>query len=157
MNTTIEEKVSQLAVLRRQAVDLKALTEEAEIEFKTTPEWIRAEQRGAQYRGLTDRVKLLEEEIRIAAIDQFITTGSKHPHPGVEVKEITEVEYDPDRAKQYCIEHLPSALKLVTGEFERVAKVIKPDFITINVLPRAEIRKDLSSWANETDPSDGVD
>jgi hypothetical protein len=59
---------------------------------------------------------------------------------------LTKIEYDTARALTYAREHLPQALKLDAREFEKVAKVLKLDFVTTHEEPQATIATDLSKY-----------
>lgn len=97
------------------------------------------------------RVYELEALLKQGALRYFAETEDKHPTPGVDIKVFTELEYDKSLALDYCREHLPSALKLDSVKFERVAKVLAEEpllsFVKQHETPRAEIRRDLGILA----------
>ena len=88
----------------------------------------------------------LEEQVRALAVAQYDGTGDKHPHAAVEIKLFSVYDYDPFKAKQYAIEHLPTALSLDTRKFQKAAEVLELDFVKISKEARAQIAADLSDW-----------
>jgi hypothetical protein len=154
MMDTINELVGKLAYARQvEAVEAEAVKEiEAEIE-------------AAYGKMLALRKKYLatakadvadaEAAPRAAAVEAYANTGEKKVHPAVMVKEFVAMDYDPEQAKQYAFEHLPSALKLDAKKFEKVALVIPLDFVTIYTEPRATIASDLSAWPGPLPEDEG--
>ena len=101
-------------------------------------------------RGLAEQSRAvvadLEEQVRAAAVACYDNTGNKHPHAAVEIKLFTVYDYDPLKAKQYAVEHLPTALSLDTRKFQRAAEVLDLDFVKIGKEARAQIAADLADW-----------
>jgi hypothetical protein len=91
-------------------------------------------------------VAAIDEVTRAFAVDWFNATDDKKPHPAVTVKMYTILEYDPAVALDYCTKHLPKALRLDRRAFEKVAKVLEPDFVTFCVEPRATILSKLEEY-----------
>ncbi len=69
----------------------------------------------------------------------------------MQVKTFNVLKYDPECARSYCIEHLPHALKLDTAAFEKTAKTIPLDFVTMTTEARVQIASDLSTYLTEHD------
>ena len=83
--------------------------------------------------------------LRDMAIKVFNDTGNKTPAPGVGIREITRLDYDPQVAFLWATEH-KVALKLDTPTFEKIAKASPPDFVKSLVVPQATIATDLSKY-----------
>lgn len=84
-----------------------------------------------------------EDALRGEAIERYNFTGEKK-YPGIEIKLTTRLTYPEQVARDYCREHLPNALKLDRVGFEKVAKVLSLNFVTITQKPKAYIASDLS-------------
>ena len=91
-------------------------------------------------------VVALEAELRKAAAAYWLASADKHPHDAVNVRVLTVLEYGEPQALTYAREHLPQALKLDRREFEKVAKVLELDFVTVREEPQTTIATDLSRW-----------
>jgi len=91
-------------------------------------------------------VAALEAELRKAASAYWLASADKHPHEAVNVRVLTVLEYGEPQALTYAREHLPQALKLDRREFEKVAKVLKLDFVATREEPQPTIATDLSRW-----------
>jgi len=142
----LNEAVQRLAKLQGELkqLDLKVATCREKLE--ATPNWIKLQQaiKAADY--IRDQIKEVDHLVRDMALESYIAQGDKQPHPSVSIKVYTTIDYDPDRAKQYCIDHLPTALKLDPKVFERAAKVIELDFVTRGEEPRVAISSNLGEY-----------
>ena len=92
-----------------------------------------------------------EEKARHAALARHELTGSKQPHPAVRVVLSRVLDYDPIEALEYAQQHLPKALRLNKQAFEKAAKAIEPDFVTMGKEPRTRIAGDLSAYLENED------
>jgi len=92
-----------------------------------------------------------EERVRHAALARHELTGNKQPHTAVKVVFSTVLDYDPSDALNYARQHLPQALKLNKGAFEKAAKAIELDFVTVAKEPRTRIVSDLSAYLGQED------
>ena len=90
----------------------------------------------------TVQVNEAEDTLRELTLQAFAKTGSKNPAAGVSIKLFDVLNYDPDEAKKWALEHRV-ALKLDTATFEKIAKADKPSFVTISPEPRAQIAQSL--------------
>lgn len=86
-----------------------------------------------------------EEVLRDTTIKIFNDTGNKAPAPGVGIRELTKLDYDPQTAFTWATEH-KVALKLDTSTFEKIAKASPPDFVKTLTVPQATIATDLSKY-----------
>lgn len=88
------------------------------------------------------------------ALDQYKVDKIKKPNPFVTIGEYDVLEYDADKALDWCVEkEMTGALSLRKADFKKLAKAAKPDFVTFSKEPRARIATDLSEWLPEA--SDG--
>lgn len=108
---------------------------------------------GQQLTGTQDQlgtarlIKLdAEDKLRHAAPRQHELTGNKQPHAAVKVVFSTFLDYDPSEALEYARQHLPKALRLNKQAFEKAAKAIEPNFVTMGKEPRTRIASDLSAY-----------
>ena len=88
-----------------------------------------------------------EAKLRKLTIKAYNETGSKNPCPGVGIREVTKLEYDPKEAFKWALEH-KIVLKLDTPAFEKMAKMAsetRPSFVTISTEPQATIAQDLDT------------
>lgn len=136
---TLEEDIKRLAELRRKKAEIDE-------EIKVSREAWMDENAGkilaASVAG--DLVDEMEEKIRAAAVSVFQETGNKRPAPGVGIREVEKVDYDDILAIDWAVGHgHRGLLSLKKTDFERAAKSIRPDFVTISAVPQATIARKL--------------
>jgi hypothetical protein len=88
----------------------------------------------------------VDKDVRVLALNAYAINNDRYPHPAIEIKMVTAIAYDESQAINYCREHLPKALKLDKRQFEKVAKVAEPDFVTVKQEPKAYIASDLRTY-----------
>jgi len=89
-----------------------------------------------------------EDKLRELTIKAYQETGNKAPAPGVGIREVTKLEYDPKEALRWAQEH-KMALQLNKTAFEKLAKTDTPEFVTVSTEPQATIATDLSEVLKE--------
>jgi len=89
-----------------------------------------------------------EDKLRELTIKAYQETGNKAPAPGVGIREVTKLEYDPKNALMWAVEHR-LALQLNKTAFEKIAKTDTPEFVTVSTEPQATIATDLSEVLKE--------
>ena len=94
----------------------------------------------------SERVDELTKQVRDRAVLAFEQSGDKRPNSAIQIKEYIVLVYSEGDALEFARQHVPKALKLDRRAFERVAKVLEPDFVTVITEPRATIASDLSAW-----------
>ena len=100
------------------------------------------------FRESLDQKLEAEQALKDMALTTFRLTGEKKPAPGVEVKMFKVLDYIPWDAFNWAVKH-SLALQLNIAEFEKIAKVNTPDFVTITEKPKATIAQDLEKTVNE--------
>lgn len=142
----MDKKIEYLAKCRQIEAEYQAGVAEAEAELRETRLWSWLEQRREYLAVAKVDVKDAEADVRKAALAVYTENGDTAPHQTVRIKLFTVLEYDDSEAHAYARQNFPHALKLDKRAFEKVAKVIEPDFVTITKQPRATIARDLSEW-----------
>lgn len=147
MISIFESNVIKLAIASKSASDAKAELDAMRQALEESDEWQRAQKRLDEAKELQDQ---LAEDIKAGALDEYATTGDKKPHPAVQVKLFSKLQYDEQQAYEYCLDSLPQALKLDKRTFEQyakgVAKVAPVAFVETVFEPRAQIASDLSEY-----------
>lgn len=128
----------------------------AEERVRETPEWAEAERRLGVWEMTSRVVAELEGEVKEIALRRFVETGDKRPHPSVQIKEFTRLDYDKDLALAYAIKNLQLAVKLDATAFEKVAKVMPLEFVTVRKEPAAQIAKNLVMLAEAGDEGEAA-
>src|SRR5215813_9055543 len=79
-----------------------------------------------------------EMALRTLALDLYQMTGNKSLAPGVKVREVTRLHYDPQAALAWAMEHR-LALSLDAKVFEQLAKVARLPFVQLTLEPQATL------------------
>ena len=95
----------------------------------------------------------LYHDIRTIAVEIFGQNGDKKPHPAVDIKEMTSMDYDEKLAVAWCKHNFPAAIKLDRSLFEKHARAIRETapikFVTFTTVPKANIASNLESFIAE--------
>jgi hypothetical protein len=90
------------------------------------------------------RLKTAEEDLRASVLDAYRTTGDKHPAPGVGIRIVKVMEYDPDKALLWVVKNnYLNCLQLEKKNFKKVAEGLGPEFVEIKEEPQATISREL--------------
>jgi hypothetical protein len=92
----------------------------------------------------------IEGLIRERVAFHYERTGDKHPAPGVNIRVLTRLEYDPVQAFEWAKSH-GLALSLDKKAFESIAKVQPLDFVTKVDAPQATISTNLDKVLEQED------
>jgi len=84
-----------------------------------------------------------ESKLRDLTLQAYHETGNKAPAPGVGVREVIRLDYDPKEALKWATEH-QIALSLDKKSFEGFAKATPLEFVKVTQEPQAIIAQDLS-------------
>ena len=142
----LQASIERLAYCRGIEAEYRREIAELEAELAETP----AGRRLTKARELLDIAKAdrasAEETVRKAALEEFIQSGDKQPHEATTIKMYTVLDYNVGNAFEYCRQHLPQAVKLDVRTFEKFAKVVPPDFVTVTKVPRVTIARALEKY-----------
>ena len=137
--TTLREQVALVAKARRflaaQQELMRAARQAWDDEYKVEIE---------NTTHLLKECATAEVTLRDMTLAAYHKTGDKHPVPGVDVRLIQQMNYDTAEALTWAMDKR-LALKLDVNAFEKVAKVIRLDFVTIIEMPQATIASDLDA------------
>jgi len=142
----MKDEVARLAYRRSVVAERKALLVEAEAKLHASPLWQQVGDRRESLNRAKSRQTDAEVAVRQEAMKVFTETGDKTPHPAVKVKMYTALDYDDGDALDYARVYVPRAVKLDKRAFEKAAKVLEPDFVTIWQEPRITIARDLNEY-----------
>lgn len=104
-------------------------------------------------------VDMYEKQIREEAARLYQEKREKQPHPAVKVILKTKLQYVPEIALEWCKQNLTPAVipeSLDVKTFEKLAKEVKPEFVTIVEEPQAQIAQDLSKFDFSFVPDDNL-
>jgi len=95
-------------------------------------------------------VNELEREVREKAVEVAKETGDKTPAPGVKIRVVQRLKYDPKEALNWAISRgMREVLALDRRAFEKAAKVLKPEVVEIEEELQATIARDLEKAFTE--------
>lgn len=86
-----------------------------------------------------------EAKLKELTLQAYAETGNKAPAPGVGIREVTRLEYEPKEAFEWALEHR-IALQLNKTAFDKLAKTApetRPAFVKITTEPQATIATEL--------------
>ena len=90
-----------------------------------------------------------ETALRALALVIYQRTGQKTVYPGVKIREVPQLAYDPKCALEWAIEHC-IALALDAKAFEKIAKAASLAFVQITVEPQATLATRFENEQAET-------
>jgi len=140
---TLAELVKELAHTRAKLARLDAVIsaarEEWERRFREEHNDILNER--ARMRIVVDE---LERVVRERAVEVAKETGDKTPAPGVKIRVVQRLKYDPKEALSWALSRgMREVLTLDKRAFEKAAKALKPEVIEIEEELQATIARDL--------------
>ena len=140
----LQEQVRRVAELRRQEAVLGDAVQEKRLAFEATIVTELSAKRGA-----TAMLEQAEAALKALTLAHYEQTGEKKPVTGVQVKEITGLDYDKAVAFEWAKERKMAVVpeSLDVKAFEKIAKATPLDFVTEIVTPRAEIASKLDAEA----------
>jgi len=148
MNEQLARKVITLARARRSAALKQLALKVAKEQLEATKEWAAYTQLKDEQTQANALAEEFENSVRAMAVAGFDPDNPEtHPHPAVEVVNANEVQFDPDKAVEWCYtadqRHL---LKLDIVKFKSLASKMKLSFVTIKKGHAARIASDLTKW-----------
>lgn len=138
--TALQEQIKQVARSRQEAqrlaeektTKLKAWEAENELFLDTVKD-------AAHYRDEQ------ENQLREMALAVYSETGEKKPAPGVAIREVTRLDYDPKEALKWAMSH-QIALSLDKKSFEGFAKATPLEFVQVKTEAQATISQNLEEF-----------
>jgi len=133
-------------VLRIQLEQLKSIRRNLQAELVMRPEWLNNELKLSLVQSDVD---LEELKLRELALDGFAELGLKTPIPGIGVQEHGFVQYDREKALEWCRKNLPAAVIETVDEptFEATVQAlpanVRPAFVVTGKTPKATISATL--------------
>lgn len=92
----------------------------------------------------------LEELVRAMAVNIAKETGDKNPAPGVKIRTVTRLKYEPEKALDWALSRgMKEVLALNKRAFEKMAKAVKPEVVTVEEELQATIARDLDKALGE--------
>lgn len=146
----LDDRIRELANIRRQLLLAKELEREAESDYYKTPEFQKFAERNKLRLLLTSQERVAYDLVCDIAKRLYKATGEKK-YPGVSVITEKSMTYDMEKALEWCKERLPEALTIVKPTFERVAEIMRPDFVEFDEQPKARVASDLSGFLEDED------
>ena len=138
----LREQVQRVALLRRVESHIGAQLDAAKAAFNAEHAAMLTESA-----RLASEREQAEDVLSALALAQFAATGDKHPTAGVDIAEMTKLEYDAVEAFAWASEKgmavKPASLDVKA--FEKIAKATKLDFVNVVVEPKVTIARDLSA------------
>lgn len=141
----LDDRVRELANLRRQLELAKSVEEMREEDYMQTPQYHAFVEANNTRKKIADQVATADALVRSMAIAEYNETKEKK-FPGVSVFTSESMTYDTALALEWCKERLPEALTIIPKTFEKVAEIMKPDFVKFTDEPKARIASDLSAF-----------
>lgn len=146
MSIKVDTMLFELAKLRVLQNEAHQNVAEVDERIKCLPEIIEREAKQLTEKSILEQIAGLEKDLREVALEEYAINKHKDLG-GVQIKIFTSLEYDENIAVNYCLEHKHNTLlKLDKRGFEKVAKELKPEFVTVKEEPRAQIATDLSEY-----------
>ena len=137
---TLEQLIGDVAASRAALVRVSAWLYEQRVSWEASV----ADSIVREY-ALAEQVKEDEAALRAATLEAYRETGNKKPHEGVAVRIITKLNYEPEEAVAWAMQHRHTdLLALNKSAFEAVARVLKLDFVDIEEEPQATISTTLA-------------
>lgn len=142
----MNDKIKLLAE-RRQALALAQQVEAAALtQIEALPEYQEMVAVGNITRAIKEEISALEAEIREAAVAEFAINGDKKPWPGVGIREVTRLSYDPAVAREWCLTQAPALLMIDKRQFEKVAPSLPGAPVEVTKEAQATIATDLGEY-----------
>jgi hypothetical protein len=144
--------VSDYNELVRKLAQARQMTEIAEDSARWTEKEISETELGRKLAEEKEIVRLAkqDETAARAALDQAVLEsfdGNKRPHPAITIREMTKLDYDPKRAREWADTNLRSALVLDVKRFEKAILATEaPEFVTIHKEQQVTVASDLSPY-----------
>jgi len=136
-----------LADLRRALAAQLDVEADLRDKAQTTPEYRAYVEARDKRITLARRIAEQEDLIRDIAIREYLLTATKHPAPGVTIKMVVRLSYNPNDVREWALRNAPAFLQLDKTTFERAAKARALVAAPVDVFPEpaAYIAQDLDA------------
>lgn len=142
----IIDKLTELAKVRDDIAEYKAISDISKIALEGTHEWIVYQNNLNNVRGLEQQESILANEVREISVQIFDGTNKKPVH-GIEIKEFSVIKVlDEKKALIWASQNAPSILKLDQAKFKKAVENLELDFVEKGVEYRGQIASDLSEY-----------
>lgn len=149
-DSDLAELVRQLAEARSMQAFSKQRLAELEKAFKESQDY---KLYSAYLSDANKQASELDQDVRKIAVELFKQNGDKKPHPAIEIKDMTSMDYDDTLALAWCKHRLPDAIKFDRSLFEKHARAIRETspikFVTFTTTPKANIASNLEAFIDE--------
>ena len=146
----LQTELAKLALARKKRDDTVAAMDLMQAKLEASPKWRELEEVRAK---CTNEMNRLDAAIREAAVKVYRESGSKKPHPAVQIRVAKSYFYPEAAAIEWCKQKLPDALKVVldSGLFQKAVMLLpnRPDFFEVKEEPKAAIATDLSGYLKD--------
>lgn len=141
MNQPIVDQVRLVARLRAAEAEATRQYTESRVQWEEAATPLSEQRTRCQ-----EELVAAERELRRMAVAEYRLTGSTSPAPGIRIKQITTLAYEPNAALRWAQQH-GMALALDTRQFESLAKTgaVDSSVVQVTTEPRADITKDLDA------------
>jgi len=145
----IQGAIRGLAGVRQTEAEIKAEVADIQTKLEASGLWKLLQERKALLKSASEAANQQADYVRLLALEAYNENGDKGPHAAIKVKMYTVLAYEERDALDFCRDMLPDALRLDKRTFEKAAKTLPLDFVTITEEPRATIARDLSEYAEQ--------
>lgn len=141
----MEELIKQLAQARAESAEARENTNALMEQIRQSPEYVAEAEKLEAANAAIDE---LTAQIREQAEAVFQSSGEKHPHEAVEVKNFDTVSFakDGDDLRDWCLVKLPGVLRVDMKALEKAAKAGVVEISKVEKQPKVYIKQDLSGW-----------
>ncbi len=150
MKQYCESRVVELALARAKVAELKANYGDLEQAFEEQPHVAQLLDELSRQQEIQSNAEL---RLRAHAVALFKNCGEKKPHPAVEIRLVRKMEYPEHDAREFCMDHFSSALKLDRRLWEKYARDVADTnpicFVKFTQEPQVMIARDLSTYVGE--------
>lgn len=141
---TLLEAVKQLAELKAEAAQLNNELK-AEVDNLIATHRVQNKERYDRLDELQVNIEALTNAVKEEAIKRYEATGEKKPAPGIGIRIVRKLSYSEADAIRWAmsIGKPEKYLSVKKRAFEKVAKAVEPDFVTIREERQVTFATDL--------------
>lgn len=141
----MKELLTSIANNRQCVEEIKKDLKEAKELLERTPIWGRVKALETAVRDINKRIRTTSDLAKEMAIEDDVVLP-----PGLKLINKTVVSFDVPEAIQWCINHNHLELLQLSSGFEKVAKELEIECVTITKEPQAQfVYKELDAYADQ--------